>query len=479
MIAAYARSLSAALLLAVLVLAVMAPAPSLASASLGQTGNGGASCPANVTMIQLQTATVPPTYAAPDRGVITSWSYLGGQSDEQVHLDVVRPTLSPGTFLLVAQTPAATATAGEFNTYSTRLPVSARDMLGLTIDGPSTACDRTTGSASDTVGSCTSCATTGGLTGTTISSTNTIAGVQLNVSAVLEPDVDGDGYGDETQDGCPGDPNIFAGPCQADLALSASGPATAAQGTTFAYTVMVHNAGTSDAQNVVITATLPSGVTFAPNYSDARCGGGPTVTCTLPSIMKAGSDLSTTIGVLAVQQGPMLAGFSVSDDVLDPNPGNNVGNWTTTIGPPPPPPPPPFLGLAITDQTLVLSAKGAVHVVAQCPAGTVKGCSGRLVLASKSKVSVPGSSKHKKRRKSVRRVLTLGSAKVSLAAGRTKGIVVKLNKTAQTVIARAFSLETTAKADTQDGLGQHKATAGDLLLVPGAKPKPRHHKRHH
>ena len=36
--------------------------------------------------------------------------------------------------------------------------------------------------------------------------------LQLNVSAILEPDADGDGFGDETQDQCPTDAST-QGPC--------------------------------------------------------------------------------------------------------------------------------------------------------------------------------------------------------------------------------------------------------------------------
>src|SRR5207245_1101923 len=49
---------------------------------------------------------------------------------------------------------------------------------------------------------------------------------------------------------------------QADLVVTKSGPATAVAGTTFTYTITVTNSGPSDAQNVVVTDTLPGAETF-------------------------------------------------------------------------------------------------------------------------------------------------------------------------------------------------------------------------
>ncbi|MCB0865220.1 MAG: hypothetical protein KDB58_05865 [Solirubrobacterales bacterium] len=39
------------------------------------------------------------------------------------------------------------------------------------------------------------------------------SGALLNIAAVVEPDADGDGYGDETQDGCTTDPTIHDRAC--------------------------------------------------------------------------------------------------------------------------------------------------------------------------------------------------------------------------------------------------------------------------
>ena len=84
------------------------------------------------------------------------------------------------------------------NSFKTRIPVQAGDRLGLY--GPNSpgtlAC--TTGSVEDEIGLLRAAAPLGSI--------NTFPPVtkdQVPVSATLEPDKDGDGYGDETQDGCP------------------------------------------------------------------------------------------------------------------------------------------------------------------------------------------------------------------------------------------------------------------------------------
>lgn len=80
----------------------------------------------------------------------------------------------------------------------TRIPVLAGDRLGLY--GPQSegtlACN--TGEPEDELGFLHGAASLG----TTLAFAS-LAGFRVPVSASLEPDLDGDGYGDETQDGCP------------------------------------------------------------------------------------------------------------------------------------------------------------------------------------------------------------------------------------------------------------------------------------
>lgn len=76
----------------------------------------------------------------------------------------------------------------------------------------------------------------------------------------------------------------------ADLSIEKVGPATVIAGTQIIYTLTVTNGlGPSDAQNVVVTDTLPPGVSFVSATStdaDVACtAAGPTVTCTLATLV--------------------------------------------------------------------------------------------------------------------------------------------------------------------------------------------------
>lgn len=77
---------------------------------------------------------------------------------------------------------------------------------------------------------------------------------ELLVQAVIEPDADGDGYGDETQDLCPGHPlgNLPCGP----LTLTASAPPVLPPGGgAAAHTVVVRNEGRGPVEGVVVAFT--------------------------------------------------------------------------------------------------------------------------------------------------------------------------------------------------------------------------------
>jgi len=119
---------------------------------------------------------------------------------------VFRPTAVTGRFLVAAASGQETTAFG-LNTFRTRIPVQAGDRFGLIPVGEADFyC--LTGSNDDHTWS---------YSGTDVqvgSEYQFAAGVQVRVPvvAVIEPDVDGDGYGDETQDACPQSANTIA-PC--------------------------------------------------------------------------------------------------------------------------------------------------------------------------------------------------------------------------------------------------------------------------
>lgn len=150
----------------------------------------------------------PLPVTAPISGVITEWrvnTNLEVQSEGnfageyprifQQRLLVLRSN-GPESFTVVGEAPGGPLTLKGSNTYLSRVPVQAGDYLGLAGDPYAAYC--MTENAADTFG-----ASVGGApVGSTVKVQNSI-GLQVPVTARIEPDVDGDGYGDETQDQCP------------------------------------------------------------------------------------------------------------------------------------------------------------------------------------------------------------------------------------------------------------------------------------
>jgi hypothetical protein len=191
---------------------VLALAPSSAGAAvtIGETFTpGGVSdCNNGFSWIGDPSPALPAAqYAAPSAGVITSWSFeAGATGTPQVRLKVYRPTGALLEYVTVGRSAHEHPFNGSTNTYETRIPVKQGDQIGIYGAGSSFPCLRTmagygihTQFGDSSVGT----------TDTYVS----IASVQLDVSAQLEPDADKDGFGDETQDQCPSDSAVQAGAC--------------------------------------------------------------------------------------------------------------------------------------------------------------------------------------------------------------------------------------------------------------------------
>src|SRR5207237_7382796 len=80
-----------------------------------------------------------------------------------------------------------------------------------------------------------------------------------------------------------------------DLAITKTAPATATTGTNFSYTLTAKNNGPSAATGIVVTDTLPAGVTFVSASSGCTNASG-TVTCNVGSLA-SGASATFTITV--------------------------------------------------------------------------------------------------------------------------------------------------------------------------------------
>ena len=187
-------------LVAAATVALIAPAGAGAATTIGQTFTPTSppspyTCSADTT--QLQTTSSSSSYAAPQAGVITSWSFQAEASPPQLRLKVGRAAGAVNNFTIVGESGLQTPLPNTLNTYLTQISVAAGDMIG---------------SYSKTSGGCFNAFATGYsmhyLTGDLAPSTTSLfleaPTYQMDVAAKLEADADHDGFGDETQDQCPG-----------------------------------------------------------------------------------------------------------------------------------------------------------------------------------------------------------------------------------------------------------------------------------
>ncbi len=171
--------------------------------TIGQTSASTRTCGAGFSEVQRNDAGTP-TYAVPaGGGVITRWSTDARPGSGQLLKLKVFRHLSGSDWLVVGQSSVEELVPSQFNTFATRIPVQAGDRLGQAVPPTSTegGCLIETSSSSDTVEDFASDDPDGARATGFVSQSF----LRLNISAVVEPDTDGDAFGDETQDACPTD----------------------------------------------------------------------------------------------------------------------------------------------------------------------------------------------------------------------------------------------------------------------------------
>lgn len=195
----------------------MVPTASSADAAttLGSTASGGGAQTCYGATLFVQAASSGASYVVPSGGgVITSWSVHGFGAPAQLILKTVSMSTTDN-YLVKGSSEVETVAASGTSTFPARISVAAGDEIALWVPGefPDKApCNYVTGNVGDVQ------AFRGGIhpepaIGDVFGPTSDHgSGFRLNVSAKLEPDADRDGYGDETQDGCPTDATVH-GPC--------------------------------------------------------------------------------------------------------------------------------------------------------------------------------------------------------------------------------------------------------------------------
>jgi hypothetical protein len=183
--------------------AALSPAAASAATVIGQTGGSNNMCNPDFTWIQDSTGPTTPSYAVPaGGGVITSWSHDRsiGSATAQLRLKLFQKT-GPNSYLTLAHSDFETLNSPGVNVFATRIPVEGGELLGMRTAGPPTVdidCLRDTGPGDLARNSDTG--EPDPPIGSTVSFTFNDVEEALNLAATLEPDCDGDGLGDETQD---------------------------------------------------------------------------------------------------------------------------------------------------------------------------------------------------------------------------------------------------------------------------------------
>jgi len=206
---------------------LLVPASATAATTLGQLDPAGTPTGSCVgTSYWAQASSTGVSYTVPaGGGVITSWSHrANASSGRELGLRVFRPE-SGTNFTLIGGSGVQTLTANTVNTFETQISVQAGDVLGLYVGNASPFFPFSGGASCAYTGSG---ATTQGsfgmnpepATGASVNLLGTYSSILLNVTARVEADADGDGFGDETQDGCP----ALAGPL-GGCSASTTGPA--------------------------------------------------------------------------------------------------------------------------------------------------------------------------------------------------------------------------------------------------------------
>ncbi|HEV7399162.1 MAG TPA: hypothetical protein VGN84_02725 [Solirubrobacterales bacterium] len=177
--------------------------------------------------LYVQTALGGAPTALPVRGVVVRWRLLGiPTSDREFQLRVLAPNGSGG--YTIARSSAAetlpkniSAEAGAIGSFATRLQVPSGGYVGIATGPTFTTPTLFVGAPGATMSKLAD-----GADGTSYSGLPTTAASVVGYDADIEPDADGDGYGDASQDSCPTSTSVHDGTCPSAAGGGGSGSAS-------------------------------------------------------------------------------------------------------------------------------------------------------------------------------------------------------------------------------------------------------------
>jgi RTX calcium-binding nonapeptide repeat (4 copies) len=168
---------------------MVAPSGASAASLIGETFTPSVGCASNTT--RLQNVSPGDQYSAPTDGVITRWSFQAPATPPQLKFKVGRPA-GGDSFTMIGQSELVVPVADVLNSYFVQIPVNAGDIIGLWT--------ATNGFCRRMQDGYRHRSIAGDVQPPTQAVFPTEPQAQLDISALLEPDCDNDGFGDETQD---------------------------------------------------------------------------------------------------------------------------------------------------------------------------------------------------------------------------------------------------------------------------------------
>jgi hypothetical protein len=189
--------------LAIILVAIMVAVAAVGPTSASAATEFGDSCVADapyspVALFEYSAPGNPLPTAAPSSGVITKWkvNLTTAAPEIPTGLKVVRQ-VGPESLLIVGDSTGTIR--GGASSFDIRIPVQAGDRLAIHGVGgaPTVICE--TGEVNSQLGGFNPATSTGA----TVPFEQGEDNFRIPVAAILEPDADNDGYGDETQDACP------------------------------------------------------------------------------------------------------------------------------------------------------------------------------------------------------------------------------------------------------------------------------------
>jgi hemolysin type calcium-binding protein len=251
-----------------LVLAIGAlPATASAAATVGQVFAPTNATNTNESAVQDTVSSGNSYVVPPPGGVLTSWSHQADLAapNMQLALRVFTKQADPN-FTPIAESELKPIVAGQLNSFPTRIPVSGGELIGFrsfTAANTIFPSVGATGNAGDRYALKSAALSP---LGSSVAYTP-FTQSRLDISAVLEADADGDGFGDETQDGCSTNAQT-SGPCPVTPSATCDGKQATIIGTDSPETL----SGTNGKD--IIAALGGNDGVKAKGGNDIVCGGG-------------------------------------------------------------------------------------------------------------------------------------------------------------------------------------------------------------